>query len=44
MIWRLPSAPNAVSVDPMSICARTGYRGYRYYGFPNGGPGLAARG
>ena len=28
----------------MSICARAFYfSGYRYYGFPNGSPGLAAR-
>lgn len=40
---RLPSAPNRISLDPMSICARTSYRGYRYYGLPNGTPGFAAR-
>jgi hypothetical protein len=33
----------AIRLVPMSICARTWYRGYRYYGFPNGSPGPAAR-
>jgi hypothetical protein len=40
----LLSVSNCVSLDPMSICARNSYRGYRYYGFPNGTPGLAVRG
>lgn len=38
----LPSAPNRVSLGTMSIHAHT-YRGYRYYGVPNGSPGPAAR-
>ncbi|HEY0018025.1 MAG TPA: hypothetical protein VGC13_17045 [Longimicrobium sp.] len=39
----MPSATNRVTLDPMSIHARTSYRGYRYYGFPNGTPEAAAR-
>jgi hypothetical protein len=33
-----------VSLQAMSICARTSYRGYRYYRLPNGIPEAAARG
>jgi hypothetical protein len=40
---QLSSAPNRVSLDPMSICARNSFSGYRYYGFPNGSPGFAVR-
>jgi hypothetical protein len=32
-----------VSVGTMSICARTSFRGYRYYRLPNGIPEAAAR-
>lgn len=39
----LLTAANRISLVLMSICARNSYRGYRYYGLPNGTPGLAAR-
>lgn len=40
---QLCSARICVSVETMSTHARTCFRGYRYYGFPYGSPGPAAR-
>lgn len=39
----LCAASIVVNLEHMSICARTWYRGYRYYRFPNVSPGPAAR-
>ena len=38
-----PNAQVYIIMGPMSICNCTSYRGYRYYGLPDGTPWLAAR-
>lgn len=39
----LTCVAHTAKLDLMSICTHFSYRGYRYYGLPNGTPGLAAR-